>query len=60
MLHVSVGRLPMLEFNELQSEEYSSQNNRFYSQGFSPFQAPDLILHALYPRVYIITLLSSY
>ena len=32
MLHVSLGRLPTLEFNELQSEQCLSQNNGFYNQ----------------------------
>ena len=31
MLHVALGRIPALEFNELQSEQYLSQNNSFYN-----------------------------
>ena len=38
MPHVTLGRLPTLKFNELQSEKYVSQNNSFYNQGSSPFQ----------------------
>ena len=38
MLHVALGRLPTLKFNELQSEQYLSENNSFYNQELSPFQ----------------------
>ena len=43
MLEVAVGRLPTLKFNELQNEQYLSQNNSFYNQGLSPFQVPVII-----------------
>ena len=38
MLPVALERFPTLEFNELQSEQYLTQNNSFYNQGLSPFQ----------------------
>ena len=52
MLPVALERFPTLEFNELQSEQYLTQNNSFYNQGLSHFQVTVinkyyLILHAL-------------
>ena len=38
MLHIAHGRLPTLKFNELQSEQYLSENNSSYDQELSPFQ----------------------
>ena len=43
MLHVVLGRFSTLEFNELKSEQYLSQNHSFQNQGLSPFQVPDII-----------------
>ena len=43
MLPVALERLPMLEFSELQSEQYLSQNNSFNNPRLSLFQVPVII-----------------
>ena len=43
MFHVALGKLPPIEFNKLQSEQYLSQNNNFYNRDLSPFPFPVLI-----------------